>query len=92
VIQIRRGALDAALESFARATTVAPAEALGYFNLARAHQMRLQKSQRYDSMTQKWIGGDEDRRRAIANFQKYLRIGGPYERNAREAIAALAWK
>jgi tetratricopeptide (TPR) repeat protein len=80
VIQIRRGALDAAIESFERATATAPADSLGYFNLARTHQMRLLKSQRYDRQMQKWIGGDEDRRRAIANFQKYLQLGGPYER------------
>jgi VWFA-related protein len=92
VIQIRRGALDAAIESFERATAVAPADALGYFNLARAHQMRLLKSQRYDPLMQKWIGGDEDRRRAIAMFRKYLELGGPYERAAHEALASLAWK
>jgi tetratricopeptide (TPR) repeat protein len=92
VIQVRRGALDAAIESFERATTVGPADALGYFNLARAHQMRLAKSQRYDQFTQKWIGGDEDRRRAIANFERYVELGGPYERQAKEALAALSWK
>jgi tetratricopeptide (TPR) repeat protein len=91
VIQIRRGALDAAIESFERATTTAPDDALGYFNLARTQQMRLLKSQRYDPQMQKWIGGDEDRRRAIANFQKYLQLGGPYERQAREGLAALGW-
>ena len=37
VIQIRRGALDAADRvRFERATTIAPQDALGYFNLARA--------------------------------------------------------
>ena len=92
VIQVRRGALDAAIDSFERATTTAPTDALGYFNLARTHQMRLLKLQRYDPQMQKWIGGDEDRRRAIASFQKYLQLGGPYERQAREALAALAWK
>jgi VWFA-related protein len=92
VIQIRRGALDAAIESFERATTTAPDEALGYFNLARTHQMRLLKSQRYDPQLQKWIGGDEDRRRAIAAFQKYLQLGGPYARQARDALSALGWK
>ena len=60
--------------------------------LARTHQMRLLKSQRYDQQMQKWIGGDEDRRRAVANFQKYLALGGPYERQAREALASLSWK
>jgi VWFA-related protein len=92
VIHVRRGSLDAAIDSFARATTVAPAEALGHFNLARTLQMRLVKSQRYDPQMQKWIGGEEDRRRAIAGFQRYLEIGGPYERQAKEALAALSWK
>jgi VWFA-related protein len=92
VMQIRRGALDAAIESFDRATTVAPADALGYFNLARALQMRLLKSQRYDPQLQKWVGGDTDRKRAIAAFEKYLDIGGPYQVQAREALAALAWR
>ena len=91
VIQIRRGALDAAIESFERATTVAPDDGLGYFNLGSIHQMRLLKSQRYDRQMQKWIGGDGDRRRAIATFTEYLQIGGPYERQAREALAALGW-
>ncbi len=92
VIHVRRGAFDAAIESFEKATKVAPADALGYFNLARTHQMRLMKSQRYDKQMEKWVGGDEDRRRAIANFEKYLQLGGPYERQAKEALAALAWK
>jgi VWFA-related protein len=91
VLQIRRGALDAAIDSFDRATKIAPADALGFFNLGRALQMRLLKSQRYDQQTEKWIGGDEDRRRAIATFQKYLQLGGPYERLAREALSALGW-
>ena len=43
VIQVRRGALDAAIESFQRATTLSPDDGLGYFNLGRAHQMRLMK-------------------------------------------------
>jgi import receptor subunit TOM70 len=91
VLQIRRGALDTAIDSFDRATKIAPADALGFFNLGRALQMRLLKSQRYDRQTEKWIGGDEDRRRAITNFQKYLQLGGPYERQTREALAALGW-
>jgi VWFA-related protein len=91
VLQIRRGALDAAIDSFDRATRLAPDEGLGFFNLGRALQMRLLKSQRYDRQSEKWIGGDEDRRRATAMFQKYLQLGGPYERQAREALAALGW-
>jgi VWFA-related protein len=92
VIQVRRGALDAAIESFARATSIAPSDALGYFNLGRALQMRLLKSQRYDRQMEKWVGGDEDRRRAVAAFTKYVELGGPYEQQAREALASLAWR
>jgi VWFA-related protein len=92
VIQVRRGALDAAVESFERATTIAPADALGYFNLGRALQMRMTKSQRYVRESQKWVGGDEDRRRAIASFEKYVQLGGPYVTQAREALTALSWK
>jgi len=92
VVQVRRGALDAAIESFERATKLAPSDAIGFFNLARTHQMRLLKSQRYDRQREAWVGGDEDRRRAIANFNKYLELGGPYEKQAKEALASLNWK
>jgi tetratricopeptide (TPR) repeat protein len=91
VIQIRRGALDAAIASFERAIGLAPGEGLGYFNLGRAHQLRAQKLQRYDRQLERWIGGEEDRRRAIAAFQKYVEIGGPFEGQAREAMTALGW-
>ena len=57
VIQIRRGALDAAIESFAHATTVAAADSLGYFNLGRTYQMRLAKEQRYVRETKRWMVG-----------------------------------
>ena len=50
--------------------------------------MRLLKSQRYDPQMQKWIGGDDDRRRAVASFKKYLELGGPYEQQAQEALRA----
>lgn len=92
VIQVRRGALDAAIDSFERAMTVAPSDALGYFNLGRTLQMRLLKSQRYDPQMQKWVGGDDDRKRASAAFRKYLELGGPYEAQAREALSALSWR
>jgi tetratricopeptide (TPR) repeat protein len=91
VIQVRRGALDAAIESFERATTLSPDDGLGYFNLGRAHQMRLMKLQRYNPQTQKWIGGDDDRRKAVASFKRYVEIGGPYIQQAKEALTALNW-
>ena len=92
VIQVRRGALDAAIESFERATKIAPDDPLAYFNLGRALQMRMTKSQRYVREMTKWIGGDEDRRRATAAFERYVQLGGPFVPQAREALSALAWK
>jgi len=91
VIQVRRGALDAAIESFERATVLSPHDGLGYFNLGRAHQMRLLKVQRYNPQTQKWIGGNDDREKAIASFKKYLEIGGPYLKQAKDALSSLDW-
>jgi tetratricopeptide (TPR) repeat protein len=92
VMQVKRGATDAAIESFEQATKVAPEDALGYFNLGRTLQMRWGKLQRYDREREKWVGPDDDRKRAVAAFEKYLEIGGPYDRQAKEALAALSWK
>ena len=52
----------------------------------------MMKSQRYVRETQKWAGGEHDRRRAIASFEKYVQLGGPYVPQAKEALASLAWK
>ncbi|HET7619231.1 MAG TPA: VWA domain-containing protein [Vicinamibacterales bacterium] len=92
VIQVRRGALDSAIDEFEKATKISPADSLGYFNLGRAYQMRSLKSQRYDRVMQKWIGGEKDRKRAIENLEKYVKMGGPYVQQAQDAIAMLNWK
>ena len=92
VMQVKRGAIDAAIDSFDAATKTAPQEALGWFNLGRTLQMRWLKTQRYDRARERWIGPDDDRKRAAAAYQKCLDIGGPYDQQARQALAALAWK
>jgi tetratricopeptide (TPR) repeat protein len=91
VIQVRRGALDAAIESFEHARTIAPSDPLTYFNLGRAYQMRSVKRQRWVKEAQRWMGGDDDRQKAISSFQQYLLLGGPYTQQAKEALAALGW-
>ena len=92
VIEIRRGAIDAAVRSFTRATTVAPADSLGFFNLAKACQMRAAKSQRFDSATQKWTGGEADTRKAAESYTKYIAMGGPFVQQAKEALQVLNWR
>jgi tetratricopeptide (TPR) repeat protein len=92
VAQVKRGALDDAIDSFGKAIAVAPAESLGYFNLARAYHMRYFKSHRYNAILNKWTGNDRDREMATTNFQKYIEMGGPYVQQARDALSTLAWK
>jgi len=92
VLQIRRGAIGSAIDSFTRATTAAPQDGLGYFNLGRAYQMRSVKSQRYDSARERWVGGEEDAKKAANAFQAYIQIGGPFVQQAKEALQALAWR
>jgi VWFA-related protein len=92
VLEIRRGAIDAAVRSFTRAIAVDPADSLGFFNLARAHQMRAAQSQRFDSLMQKWVGGETDARKAIEYYTKYVEMGGPFVQQAKEALQVLGWK
>ena len=92
VIQIRRGSLDDAVASFEKAVKAAPTVALGYFNLGRAHEMRYARSRRYLPTTGGWVGSADDRRGAVANYRKYVELGGPFEQSAREGLARLEWK
>lgn len=92
VVQIGRGALDDAVESFGKAVKVAPDESLGYLNLGRAYSMRFFKSQRYSRSRGTWVSNARDRALAAAQFEKYIAIGGPYVQDAQTALAALAWK
>lgn len=92
VVQVSRGALDDAVETFEKAVRSAPNDSLGYFNLGRAYSMRYFKSQRYSGSRRTWVANSRDRDLAAAQFQKYLALGGPYKQQAEEALAALAWK
>jgi len=91
VVQVARGALDDAVGSFERAIAAAPKEAVGYFNLAKAAELRYWKNRRYNNRTGQWIANDGDRRRAIDNYTKYLSIGGPLENSVRDALSRLNW-
>ena len=93
VILARRRALDDAIESFQRATDVAPGDGLGYFNLGRAHHLRyLQLLSTASPTTAARNLADRDRQRALDAYKKYLTIGGGFEKEAKEAISVLSWK
>jgi len=88
---VRTGALDEAVKSFTQAVAKAPADANGYFNLGTALELRYGKSRRYYVPTKSWIGNDDDRKAAIENYQRYLSIGGPFEKAARDGLTRLTW-
>lgn len=92
IMFVRRGVLDDAVASFRKAMEVAPRDSLGVYNLARALEMRWVKSRRYVQEMRTWVSHDEDRKDAIALYQKYLQMGGPYETSAREALGRLQWE
>ena len=92
VVLARRDALDEAVESFRKAVSLAPSEALGHFNLARALDIRYTKSLRYVAAISRWIGRDSDRTEAIAEYRRYLEIGGPQEASVRESLSRLEWR
>lgn len=90
-IQVRRGALDAALDTFRKATNANPDDALAYFNLGRTYQLRYFKTRRYSQTEGRWLANAADIKNAIASYQQYLKLGGPYEAEAREAMNNLQW-
>jgi len=91
VIYVRRGALDDAVEAFMKAAAAAPGDPLAYFNLGRAYEMRYVRSRRYVSSQRRWTASDDDRRRATENYERCVKLGGPYAGQAAEAISRLAW-
>jgi len=92
---VRRGALDDAIDVFTKITTTKPADSLGFFNLGRSYHLRYLKLQQNISSSRlgdKSAIGEDDRKRAVANYKQYLTLGGPFEKEARDAIAMLDWK
>ena len=92
VVQVLRGALDDAVKSFDRAIAVAPSDATGYFNLAKTLELRFRKGRRFIRQTGTWVENNADKQSAIANYRRYLEIGGPLENSAREGLSRLGWQ
>lgn len=93
-VLFRRLAYEDAASAFERAIAVAPADGLAYFNLARAYHMIFLRVIRSSSMgaTATSMIAERNRARTIDAYKKYLAIGGPYDKLAREALAILGWK
>jgi len=90
-IQVRRGALNDAVGTFRKATETNPDDALAYFNLGRTYELRYFKMRRYSPSEARWLANPADIKDAIASYEKYVKFGGPYATQAREAIQNLQW-
>jgi VWFA-related protein len=91
-IQVRRGALDDAITTFRKATVAKPDDALAFFNLARTYELRYFKRRRYSSSDARWLSDPADIKNAVAGYEQYVKLGGPYEAQARTAIQNLQWQ
>lgn len=92
---VKRGAYDDAIDIFTRITTARPTDSLGFFNLGRAYQLRylrLQQSAASARVPATAGIGDDDRLKALAAYRQYVTLGGPFEKEAKDAIAMLDWK
>jgi tetratricopeptide (TPR) repeat protein len=91
VIHVHRGALDDAIDAFKVAVSAAPGDALGYFNLARAYELRYARGRHYVSSQRRWVASEDDRRRAAENYERCVKLGGPYAAQAAEGLNRLEW-
>jgi tetratricopeptide (TPR) repeat protein len=93
-ILVNRQAFDDAIDAFNRALSVAPDNGNAQFNLARAYHLnflRVIRSTSSDATATSMLA-NRSRDRAIEAYRKYLAMGGPFEQQARDALAALGWK
>jgi tetratricopeptide (TPR) repeat protein len=91
VVQAARGSLDDAVQSFAEAVAAAPQEAIGYFNLAKTFELRYRRNTQRARVARQAVR-TSDRDKAVANYKRYLEIGGPLADSAREGLARLGWQ
>jgi hypothetical protein len=82
VVQLSAGDLDDAVNSFTRATTIAPSDTNSIFNLASAKEARYVRSVREPVLR------ETDRTEAIASYRRVVETGGPLADRAAQA----AWR
>ncbi len=90
-VQVRRGSLDEAIATFERAVAARPADALASLNAARTYELRYYKMRRWVAAWARWVDNPDDLAKAIAHYERYLAIGGPYADEARAAVERLRW-
>jgi hypothetical protein len=84
VIQASMGALDAAIATFARALTIAPADAVSHFNFATTNEIGFVRS-----LQGAPLDAARDRERAVRSYQFVATSGDTLAEQAREGLRRL---
>jgi VWFA-related protein len=95
VVLVRRDNLDDAIASFQQATTLAPEDGLGFYNLGRTYHLRylrILRSVQGASVYAARTLADREKQRAIDAYTRAIAIGGQFGKDAKAALDLLAWK
>jgi len=84
VVQASMGALDDAIATFARALTIAPADAVSHLNFAITNEIRFVRS-----LERAPADADRDRQQAVRSYQFVAKPGGTFAAQAREGLRRL---
>jgi VWFA-related protein len=90
-LQVRRGALDDAIGTFKKAVQSQPDDGLAYFNLGRTYELRYFKTRRYSKELNRWLANQSDVKDAVAAYEEYVKLGGPFVDQATRALQNLKW-
>ena len=71
-------------------TTKPPVSTARLF-IAKTLELRYVRTRRYVQQTRTWAANKSDLENAIANYTRYIEMGGPLENSAREGLARLGW-
>ena len=91
-VQVRRGALNDAIDTFRHAIERQPKDSLAYFNLARTHELRYYQMRRFSRPGARWIDNPEELKKAGEYYEAYVKMGGPYVDEARAGLQRVRFK
>jgi VWFA-related protein len=92
VVQLARGAVDDAIDTFSRGVGVNPGDANACYNLAKTYELRSVRSERLKKVGPGSGAGAtaaEDRIQAVAYYQRVVTLGGPLVEQAKEGLKRL---
>ena len=92
VVQLARGALDDAIETFGKGVGVAPNDATANYNLAKTCELRFIRTSRQRSSGASTFTASQplqDRNRAVEHYRRTVELGGQFVEEAREGLKRL---